>query len=178
MVACSADWSAGSATFTTVPSIKAMLEPRMVAAMIQPPPEGAGSMHGFARITASSQGGLAMVDMTWEPNAASAIYRVTGGSRLEFPSRKQERLQAWNPGEFRWGVMRVAPRSMPALMIQTRGPGLFAYRSTIASAVRRVWARIVRVGLPEPFCGKAEPPRRKRFDICQCWSHGFNTESD
>src|SRR5258707_1202485 len=61
MVACRADCSAGSATFTTVPSIKAMLEPRMVAASIQGPFVVAGRPHEPARITASSQGGLAML---------------------------------------------------------------------------------------------------------------------
>jgi hypothetical protein len=37
MVACKLDWIAGKATPTTVPSIKTMLEPRMVAAKIQGP---------------------------------------------------------------------------------------------------------------------------------------------
>src|SRR6516225_258111 len=41
--------------------MKAMLEPRMVAAMIQAPFRGEGSTHGFARIRASSQGGLAIL---------------------------------------------------------------------------------------------------------------------
>lgn len=41
--------------------MKAMLEPRMVAAMTQAPFRGDGSAHGFARIKASSQGGLAIL---------------------------------------------------------------------------------------------------------------------
>ena len=61
MVACRADCSAGSATFTTVPSMNAMLEPRMVAARIQGPFVVAGRSHEPARIAASSQGGLPML---------------------------------------------------------------------------------------------------------------------
>jgi hypothetical protein len=40
--------------------MKTMLEPRMAAAITQPPLAGNDSPQGFARITASSQGGLAM----------------------------------------------------------------------------------------------------------------------
>src|SRR4029453_13457714 len=36
-VVCRADWRAGRATFTTVPSMKTMLEPRMAAARIHVP---------------------------------------------------------------------------------------------------------------------------------------------
>src|SRR5580698_4191222 len=42
MVAWREDWSAGRATLTTVPSMKAMLEPRIVAARIQAGELGAG----------------------------------------------------------------------------------------------------------------------------------------
>jgi hypothetical protein len=38
--------------------MKAILDPRMVAAIIQPPFAGLWLAHGDARITASSQGGL------------------------------------------------------------------------------------------------------------------------
>ena len=55
------DCNAGNATLTTVPSMNAMLEARMVAARIQAPLVGAGSWHGLARIAASSQGGLAIL---------------------------------------------------------------------------------------------------------------------
>src|ERR1700687_5864136 len=67
MVACRADCSAGSATFTTVPSMNAMLEPRMVAARIQEPFVVAGRSHEPARIAASSQGGLAMLAIVHSP---------------------------------------------------------------------------------------------------------------
>src|ERR1700682_1362939 len=67
MLACRADCSAGSATFTTVPSIKAMLEPRMVAARIQGPFVISGRPHEMARIAASSQGGLAMLAIIHSP---------------------------------------------------------------------------------------------------------------
>src|SRR3954447_8736702 len=42
------DWIAGKATLTTVPSIKAMLEPRMVAARIHALPDLAGEVQGGA----------------------------------------------------------------------------------------------------------------------------------
>src|ERR1700690_3508543 len=58
-VACKLVWSAGSATFTTVLSMKARLDPRMVAASTQ---RLAAAVHGtppFADLTtASSQGAL------------------------------------------------------------------------------------------------------------------------
>jgi hypothetical protein len=44
--------------------MKAMLEARMVAAITQAPYLGDASTHGFARITASSQGGLAKLAIT------------------------------------------------------------------------------------------------------------------
>ena len=49
--------------FTTVPSMNAMLEPRMVAAKIHGPFTRVGCAHRLLRIAASSQGGLAMVAM-------------------------------------------------------------------------------------------------------------------
>src|SRR6267378_3763818 len=53
------DWSAGRATFTTVLSIKAMLEPRMVAARIQLPAWIAHGPSALAdRMKASSHGGF------------------------------------------------------------------------------------------------------------------------
>src|SRR3989440_5441258 len=56
-VAPKSRWSAGSATFTTVPSIKARLEPRIVAASTHLPDD---SGHGLGespdRITPSSHG--------------------------------------------------------------------------------------------------------------------------
>src|SRR5215472_6070215 len=80
IVAPRADWSAGNATFTTVPSIKAMLEPRMATAITQPLFAGDGSTHGFARITASSQGGLAML-------AIIHSHRDEGGSPTELADK-------------------------------------------------------------------------------------------
>src|SRR5437867_5082251 len=58
------DWSAGRATFTTVPSMKAMLEPRMAAARTQRPrlPVVCGEEEA-TRIAASSHGGLAALTM-------------------------------------------------------------------------------------------------------------------
>src|SRR5258708_33177069 len=65
MVACNPDCSAGSATLTTVPSMKAMLDPRIVAANTHAPALAEGSPGEPARIAASSQGGLAMLGMTY-----------------------------------------------------------------------------------------------------------------
>src|SRR5438128_10548948 len=56
---------AGSATFTTVPSMNARLDPRMVAARIQRPRRaGTAAAHGWDRMTPSSHGGLAMVTIS------------------------------------------------------------------------------------------------------------------
>src|SRR5580658_3317594 len=62
MVACKPDCNAGSATFTAVPSMKAMLEPRMATVNTHEPP-AARSPGVPARIAPSSQGGLAMFGM-------------------------------------------------------------------------------------------------------------------
>src|SRR5438094_10570527 len=70
MVARRLDWSAGSATFTTVPSINAMLEPRIVAARIQGPLVVACRSHEPARIAASTPGGLAMLAIVHSPSGA------------------------------------------------------------------------------------------------------------
>src|SRR5216683_2873832 len=52
-------WSAGRATLTTVLSIKAMLEPRIVAARIQRPARAAHGTSAFTdRTTASPHGGF------------------------------------------------------------------------------------------------------------------------
>src|SRR5262249_16884306 len=57
LVACRWSWMAGSATLTTVPSMKAMLEPRMVAASTHRSTARAqGASAGLARMTPSSQG--------------------------------------------------------------------------------------------------------------------------
>jgi hypothetical protein len=72
IVACNPDCSAGSATFTTVPSMKAMLEPSTATANTQEPP-AARSPGGRARIAASSHGGLAMFGMNYcETKSADA----------------------------------------------------------------------------------------------------------
>jgi hypothetical protein len=47
--------------------MKAMLEPRMVAARIQRPFVKAGPSHEPARIAASSHGGLAMLAIVYSP---------------------------------------------------------------------------------------------------------------
>src|SRR5579863_697871 len=58
-VAFRLDWRAGSATFTTVLSMKAMLVPRIAAVRIQAPVAGLqGTVAGRERIAASSQGGF------------------------------------------------------------------------------------------------------------------------
>src|SRR6266581_5332489 len=72
MVARRSACRAGRATFTTVPSMNAMLEPRMVAARIQGPFVVAWRSHGLARIAASSQGGLAMLAMIYCPLGAGS----------------------------------------------------------------------------------------------------------
>src|SRR5689334_8353922 len=79
MVAARDDCRTGRATLTTVPSIKDMLEPRMVAAIIQRPLAGDGSSHGRARITASSQGGLRISAMIHceLPSGCSETHRAT-----------------------------------------------------------------------------------------------------
>src|SRR2546421_1274365 len=57
-------WMTGRATLTTEPSIKAMLDPRMVATSTQTPTGGAqGVASGAERITPSSQGDFTKVAM-------------------------------------------------------------------------------------------------------------------
>src|SRR5262249_39015070 len=63
--------------------MKAMLEPRMVAATTQPPFVGDGSTHGFARITASSQGGLAILAMIHSQRGRAV--QSSGGLSLSRP---------------------------------------------------------------------------------------------
>src|SRR5579864_5594314 len=61
MVACNEDCNAASATFTTVPSMKAMLDPRIATTRTQRPmlaEHGTPAAAPDARIAASSQGGL------------------------------------------------------------------------------------------------------------------------
>src|SRR6188768_3034315 len=53
-----ADWSAGSATLTTVPSMKARLDPRIVAASTHAPRPLSLPVAAALRIAASSHGGL------------------------------------------------------------------------------------------------------------------------
>src|SRR6185295_8625559 len=60
-VACRDVWIAGSATFTTVPSMNAMLEPRIAAARTHEPLPAPGRWEGPARIAASSHGDLVML---------------------------------------------------------------------------------------------------------------------
>ena len=63
-VALNSRCSAGSAMLTTVPSMKAMLDARMVAARIQGAAAGEqGALAGAARTAASSQGSLVKVVM-------------------------------------------------------------------------------------------------------------------
>src|SRR6266853_3155019 len=63
-VAFSSLWMTGKATLTTEPSIKAMLDPRMVATSTQTPTRGAqGVALGAERITPSSQGNFTKVAM-------------------------------------------------------------------------------------------------------------------
>jgi hypothetical protein len=68
--------NAGSATFTAVPSIKAMLEARIVAARIQPAEDfGHGSVEGPARITPSLQGSRIIVVIVGDAlEPACAVY--------------------------------------------------------------------------------------------------------
>jgi hypothetical protein len=79
-----------SATFTTVPSMNAMLEPRMVAAKIHGPFTAVGWEHRLLRIAASSQGGLAIV----------AICPFSAGS-LSVGSRKDGARKHWRTSAFR-----------------------------------------------------------------------------
>src|SRR5260221_10146572 len=99
MLARRSDCSAGRATFTTVPSIKAMLEPSMVAARIQGPLVIPGRSHAPARIAASSQGGLAMVAIAHCPPPANGPHRPVvrgfcvgpGGG----PAQAGQRITSW-----------------------------------------------------------------------------------
>src|SRR5438445_13627409 len=59
MVACKSACSAGSATFTTVPSMNAMLDPRIVAANAHAPRPAQEESVLPANITAWSHGNLA-----------------------------------------------------------------------------------------------------------------------
>src|SRR5262249_23410387 len=85
-VALRADCSAGSATFTTVPSMKTILEPRMVVARIQPPPDGACSEQGVEIIRASSQGGLAKMAIIDSRRDLLARLILRTGSRSGEPA--------------------------------------------------------------------------------------------
>src|SRR5437773_10907717 len=71
------DWSAGRATFTTVPSMKAMLEPRMAATRTHRPRlPAACTEEEAARIAASSHGGLEAMTMA---HSALALEAAEGG---------------------------------------------------------------------------------------------------
>src|SRR3954447_6790881 len=81
-VAWRLDWSAGSATLTTVLSMNAMLEPRMVAARIQGPASGRqGARSRPVRMMASSQGGRIGVWMLREYNAVHCV-TIPSGCKL------------------------------------------------------------------------------------------------
>lgn len=94
MSAPNSRWSTGSATFTTVPSMNVMLDPRMVAARTQ----GAarfehGASAGPARITASSHVALAMVVkllLCRFPRLLSSRNRRQGGGLDAEPSGRDE----------------------------------------------------------------------------------------
>src|SRR2546421_13089182 len=99
MVACRPDWMAGKATLTAVPSINAMLVPRMVAASTQePPPTLVGAEGADARITASSHGGLPIFAMTSAFLSASELGYP--GFRFTSVLRRQVRVRdnAYVPG--------------------------------------------------------------------------------
>src|SRR5439155_8643782 len=96
MVARRLDWSAGSATFTTVPSINAMLEPMIVAARIQGPLVVACRSHEPARIAASSQGGLAMLAIVHSPSGAD-------GTKQLRSAEPRHRCQSDERTTHRWG---------------------------------------------------------------------------
>src|SRR5713226_3067931 len=70
VVALSSLWMTGNATLTTVPSIKAMLDPRMVATSTHPPTFGAqGIASGAERITPSSHGDFTKLAIFLSPSA-------------------------------------------------------------------------------------------------------------
>jgi hypothetical protein len=63
-VALKLDCKAGNATLTTVPSINAMLDPRIAAARIHgPEPLAQGTIAALERMTASSQGDRMKLDI-------------------------------------------------------------------------------------------------------------------
>lgn len=80
MVALNARWSCGSATFTTVPSTKTMLEASIVAARIHRSARAAhGAPAAIERITASSHGVRATVLKMIAPLTLLSGQRYAGG---------------------------------------------------------------------------------------------------
>src|SRR5215204_1003659 len=80
-------WRTGNATPTTVPSMKVMLDPRMVAASTQGAAafeQGAAAVS--ARITASSHGALALIDKL--VLSSSRTRCASSGCQLKFPSER------------------------------------------------------------------------------------------
>src|SRR5260370_42497942 len=68
-VAFSSLWMTGKATLTTEPSMKAMLDPRMVATRTHTPTRGAlGAASGAERMTPSSQGAFTKVAICGSPS--------------------------------------------------------------------------------------------------------------
>src|SRR5882757_609467 len=96
-VACRADCTAGKATFMTVASMNAMLEPRMVAARIHGPSAVTGRWHEPARIAASSQGGLAKAISPFSVRLGVPVFpRNSSGAMHGLPRRRSGHYH-WDP---------------------------------------------------------------------------------
>ena len=84
MVAFRFVWSAGNATFTTVPSMNAMLEARVVAASTHGPKDlGQGAVAGRERIMLASQGSWMNAGMAAANNRQTSVasHGFSGASR-------------------------------------------------------------------------------------------------
>src|SRR5260370_38813950 len=75
--ACRSLCSAGRATFTTVPSMKAMLEPRIVTIKTQGPLHVRSALGAF-RLDHCSQGDLITVNIDETPQATMGAYFAMG----------------------------------------------------------------------------------------------------
>src|SRR5713226_1076189 len=99
VVALSSLWMTGSATLTTEPSIKAMLDPRIVATSTHTPTCGAqGVASGAERITPSSHGDFTKLAIFLSPSTRS-LSRL-GFKRWAF----LDQAESFGDGSFKLGV--------------------------------------------------------------------------
>src|SRR5260221_14007311 len=92
-LALSSRCSAGRATFTTVPSMNAMLEARIVAARIHGAVVGGhGEAHGAARMTPASDGGGENPVIAWCAGERQALARRPAPDEIQRRLEERESL--------------------------------------------------------------------------------------